>query len=345
MKKPIRQISSILILIIVGVGLLSLVFKQISPVEVFNVFRSATWMSITTFALVSIVILTLHSYRWKIIISTTGKNVSLFQIMQYKIVGSGISFLTPGAKIGGEPLRAALLKKHGLKFNTALSTVVTDKIVDLSVQGFMFTIGIIVAVTSFAMPRDISFLLILSAIISFVMIVYVYYQLMNDKNLFLKLFKMLKLHRIKKLAGFEHKIVEFEKEVVKFHKQHKKEFYLTVLITGMSWVLMFVEYQSVSFMVLGHGLSPVALFMIITMMGAAYMSPIPLALGIFEAGQIAIFKTLNLNSASAVGLALLIRGRDLFWSLLAFPILMLNGISIMKFFCCSTKKEEKNKEN
>ena len=305
-------------------------FKQISFSEVLNLFENKNHFVVLLFLCVSATIVGLHSYRWKLIINAAGHKVGFFKIYSYKVAGMGISFLTPGPKVGGEGIQALLLKKQKIEFHKGLSTVITDKIVDLSVQGVLFVIATIIAITTMTMPKDMTYLLILVASIFSLAIIYVYYQIFNDNSMFLRLFKFLKLDKLKNFKNTEKKIVEFEKVMVDFHKKHNKVFYVSILITVVSWLLMFLEYKCVTILIGLPNVTFMQLFMIITMMGAAYLIPIPMALGVFEAGEITMFKLLNLNAVAGVGLAMFIRARDILWTIISIPILLYNGIGLKK---------------
>ena len=71
------------------------------------------------------------TYRWKLIIESQGDKVSYKKLLAPKFVGFTVSFLTPGMYVGGEPVRAYLLKKNtGIRFSKGLSSIIIDKILD-----------------------------------------------------------------------------------------------------------------------------------------------------------------------------------------------------------------------
>jgi glycosyltransferase 2 family protein len=329
MKKLISKITLITFSIIIGLSLVVWVLKEVSIKEMINLFIHGNHVYVFWFLCASLVILIFHSIRWKLIINTIGKNISLFKLLQYKIAGMGLSFLTPGAKVGGEPIRALLLKKHNIDFGKGLSTVVTDKIVDLSVQGVLFVIAATIAMLTISLPENLNYLLAILIILTITTITYVYYQIFNDKNLFLKIFRLLRLDKIKRLKDIEEDVIEFEKIVVSFHKHHQKEFYLSIFVTILAWFTMFFEIYYAGAL-LGFELGFMKIFMIITIMGIAYLIPIPMALGVFEAGEIAVFRMFSLNPVAGVGMAMIIRTRDLIYCFLGFLILGINGITWKK---------------
>jgi uncharacterized membrane protein YbhN (UPF0104 family) len=105
-----------------------------------------------------------------------------------------------------------------------------------------------------------------------------------------------------------------------------------VILSVLNWLSMFLEYK---FAIMIFGISNVsfpAIFLIITMMGVAYLFPIPLALGVLEAGQMSTFNALDLNPAAGLGLSMVIRFRDLGWTVLSFIILGVYGFSFKKAY-------------
>ncbi len=324
--RNIKRNSIIALFILLGITLLVWTFKQISFDEIKKVFFYSDPKYVLLFILSSFLIITLHTWRWKIIIKTVGHNISIFKLLSYKIAGMSVSFITPGAKVGGEPVRALLLQKHGVEFHKGLSTVITDKIIDLSSQGVLFIVAAIVAITTVTMPRDMLILLIITTLFFSGVIIYVYYQIFNDRNLFLRLFKKLRLNKLKMFRNTENKIIEFERVIVKFHREDSKEFYFSIILTMLAWFIMFSEYYFALMILNQLGVSIMQIFMIITMMGAAYLLPIPMALGVFEAGQVMIFKVFGLSAAMGIGLAMVIRARDTLNCLIGLSILGLNGL-------------------
>ncbi len=268
----------------IGVVLIYFVYKQFPLQTILDTFTRANYGPISIFILTSIVIMALHAWRWDIILRTEEFKIPFHKIFLYKTVGFGISFITPFAKVGGEPLRAMLLGKHKVPFTKAMSSVVIDKIIDLATTGFMFALGVFIAINAIPLPSSMKIVLVVISVIFLIIIANVYYQLLSNKKMVINIFKTLRLHKIKKLQHLEKTLVDFDKRIIHFHKKRTKAFYKTVAISTLAWLLMFVEYKSVLWM-FGYDLGLIQLFTIITIMGAAYVFPIPLALGVFEFGQ------------------------------------------------------------
>jgi uncharacterized protein (TIRG00374 family) len=129
--------------IIAGIAALWIILKVIPIQEVFMSFTNSSPRIIIGFLFASIGIMVSLAWRWKVVLRSQKIDIPLLKLFNYRLIGYGISYLTPAAKLGGEPVRAALLGRHGVNFSKALSSVVIDKTIELSASGFFFFIGVL----------------------------------------------------------------------------------------------------------------------------------------------------------------------------------------------------------
>lgn len=325
-----KKIYGIAISLITGIVAFWIIFTQFSIKEIVSTLLGAPAWAVIGYVFISIGIMITLAWRWHNVIKTSGFKVSFWHVFWYKVVGYGVSYLTPGAKIGGEAVRATLLKRNGVKFNEGLSTVVIDKIIEITTSGFFFIIGALVAFASYQLPTSIK--LVSLAITAWLTLFfgYFYYQMFRGKSCFKNIFRLLRLHKLKKGKNFEKKLIKFENTVMHFYQKKKKEFIVTLMISLFSWTLMFLEYQLILAMLGIHGVSFNHLFLIITFIGASYLIPVPMALGVLEAGQLSIFKVIGFKQTAGIALALVTRTKDLFWTILGFIVLSLYGLNFSK---------------
>jgi len=125
----------------------------------------------------------------------------------------------------------------------------------------------------------------------------------------------------------EHKLVNFEKLIITFYERDRGYFLYAILISFLSWFFMYFEYFFVM-KFFGYTLNPLQIFLIFSFVGMAYLFPIPLSLGVLEASQISVFALLNINQAAAIGLAMIIRFKDVLWSIAGFIILFFESLSL-----------------
>jgi len=342
--KKLGKYAIIIISIIIGLIIIAGIIHTMPVQNIKDSFKNTTSTSLLKFIGISITMMLLFTWRWHAIITSTEK-VSFWKLFPYKIVGYGISFITPIAKLGGEPLRAMLLQREGIDFKKGFTTVVIDKLIDLTSSSFLFVLGIIVAISSFALPKNTYIILIIISIIVLFAIGWFYFRMISSANIILSIFKFFKLDKIKFLKKIEKDIVEMDEVLITFYKKHKSNFTKAMIISMVAWILMFLEFKFALEIVGIYDVSFGGLFIIIGMIGATYLIPVPLALGVSEAGEMSVFSLLKLSSAAGFALAMIIRIRDFMWTLIGIGFLVLFGINIKQAYDKSVQKNKDLIEN
>ncbi|MBU1198848.1 MAG: flippase-like domain-containing protein [Nanoarchaeota archaeon] len=302
---------------LLGVIILIIILLKYPFKEIFATFKNFTPLMVLLYLVVSVVIMCVLSFRWKVVLNAMGYKVPFYKLMAYRIIGYGLSYITPSAKVGGEPLRAALLKRQGMTFSEGLSSVIVDKTIELSFSAFFFLGGVILLIASYAVPGKLLVtLIVLSAF--FLYLVWAFYsRIMKEKPVFAHLFKILRLHKFRFLAKHYDAIVKFEEPIIKFYKTRKKAFFIAVALSFCSLLISLLEYHLVLSM-LGIKAPVGIVFMVFSLAGFAFLIPLPMALGTFEAFQVSLFAILGIGPAAAgIGVAMITRSRDLLWVLCA----------------------------
>jgi uncharacterized protein (TIRG00374 family) len=286
------------------------------------------WMLLAYFFAIALLFVVL-TWRWDIILRSRGHKIRFDKLFIYRVIGTGINFFTPGPRVGGEPTQASLLGKHKVEFTEGLSTVMIDKIIDASTCGILFIIGAFLVSMHYAVPQDEAKYMIIGGTLFLSIVIMFYYRMLNSKHFFLKIFQFLKLDKTKNktLKNIESKIEEIELIMIEFYKHNKKTFIISILITLLSWVVMFVEYR-IATSLLGLNLGFLELFFIITFIGIAVLFPIPMAVGVLEAGQVSAFNIIGIAGSAGVALAFLVRIKDLLWAVIGMILLAMVGFNV-----------------
>ncbi|MGV8086340.1 MAG: lysylphosphatidylglycerol synthase transmembrane domain-containing protein [Candidatus Woesearchaeota archaeon] len=299
------------------------------------------WLLMLYFITVLIIFLIL-TWRWNIILLSRGHKIEFKKLFIYRLIGQSINFFTPGPRIGGEPTQAALLKKHKVEFTEGLSTIMIDKIIDSTTCGILFIIGAVLVSMHYTIPKNATIYMILGGIVFLSIIISFYYRMLSDKHFFLNIFKILQLNKIKNktFKKIEKKIEQIELIMIQFYKHDKKIFLITIIITLLSWVAMFIEYKLATTL-LGLNLGFLELFFIITFIGIAMLFPVPMAVGALEAGQISAFNMIGIVGSGGVALAFLVRIKDFIWGAIGITLLALFGFDVKK----TIKRKYESKKN
>lgn len=309
-NKKVKTLIKILLPIIIGLLLFWLVFKHIDIENFVKTIKNAKAGYIILYFLVSYLITFLGVIRWKLILdSHKHKKINFFYLVKAYLAGYAVSYITPSAKLGGEPVKAALLKRKGLETHKVLSTIIIDKMMEIGGSGLFFIIGVIILSINYALPENLKFLIIVLCLMFIGLIGLAIYYITQEKGFILSIYKFFRLHKMKKWTNVTKKIIQTEKMIVSFYKKDKKQFIYALFVMAIAWALMFVEYK-LAMLIFGFNGNLLQIFLAFSVVGAAYIIPVPFAIGTLEGGQVALFNAIKLNSAIGLSVGLLTRVKD-----------------------------------
>jgi len=317
--------------LLVGIAATYVIIKQYGFGKIVGFYKNFNGWLLLLYFFVILTLFIVLTWRWSIILRSRGHKIPFRKLFIYRIIGQAINFFTPGPRVGGEPTQASLLDKHNVEFTEGLSTIMIDKIIDTTTCGILFIIGAALVAMHYAIPEDARIFMILGAAAFLSIVILFYRQMLNDKHFFLNIFRFLRLDRTKSknLKKLEAKIEEVELIMIQFYKHDKKVFVYSILITLLSWIVMFTEYK-IATTLLGLHLGFLELFFIITFIGLAILFPIPMAVGVLEAGQVSAFGMIGLAGSAGVALAFLVRMKDFIIGVIGMILLAMYGFNVQK---------------
>ena len=186
-----------IIFLAIGIGALYFILKAHGLSEIFQTYRNFDNLTLTLYALSLIALFVVLTWRWDVILKSRNIKVPFQKLFIYRIIGTSINFLTPGPRVGGEPTQASLLTKHKVDFTEGLSTIMIDKIVDVTTSGILFLIGILLVGLKYSITQDAEISMLIAAVLFVAIIILFYYRMLRSKHFFLKIFHILRLDRIK----------------------------------------------------------------------------------------------------------------------------------------------------
>ena len=156
---------------------------------------------------------------------------------------------------------------------------------------------------------------------------YAFYHLtLTEKGFFTTCFRLLRLHKWKLTKKYEKDIKGMESHLIYFFKYNKKGFRNAFLTFLLVWILMFFEFK-LALLLLGYNASFVAIFIFFSLVGIAYIIPVPAALGALEFGQSSASVMLGISKSVGLALSIIIRSRDMIWVFLGLSYLALHKIN------------------
>lgn len=322
--------TSIIITSIIGIIATILIFKIFDLGSALEMMQGASFLLILSYLVITVLIIGTMVWRWKIIIQAVHKETpNYWELMRYFLIAYGISYITPGAKVGGEIFRVGLLSQH-CNYKKASSTVFIDKTIEMTAMGGFFVLGLAILLIANALPAGSAFWMISIGILLIALISLFYHQMFTGNDFIGKLFRFTKLHKTKIGKKLADDIYDFEKYVITFYNKEKKVFTYTIVLSFISWALTFVEFWIVLSILGVSGITLLKLFLVITFIGAAYVIPLPMALGSLEAGQVSVFKMIGMPGAAGIGVAIITRAKDIILSIIGLSFMGYYGLHLGK---------------
>jgi uncharacterized protein (TIRG00374 family) len=250
-----------------------------------------------------------------------------------------ISYLTPSAGSGGEPVRIFFLHEEGISTKTAVSSTVIDKVFEYTALILFISSGVVIAIIEGSLFSGKMELMLVGFLIFFGgLIFWFYYATIKHIGFFSSILRFSRLNKIKRINKHEESIITIEKQMSDFYIQNVPKFVFLLFLSFCTVFFMVLEHFLVA-MFLGVKLTFLQSFLSSTIPGISYIIPIPGALGILEGSHAGIFAILGV-SINVFVFVLILRIRDLIFIFIGLGHASKHGIQmIYKSFSKDEKKK------
>ncbi|MFN7160998.1 MAG: YbhN family protein [Candidatus Gracilibacteria bacterium] len=284
------------------------------------------WATIL-FIIVSIINFMIFTLRWKVILKTHNKNLpSLFTLSLYRLVSYTFSYLIPSGQVGGEPARILLLKRKGIPGNIATSSVILDKVFELSVTSGFSGLALILVLFN---TKEINTTSIVAVLVIVSALGFFFYMSVFGEGFFTFFFRILHLEKIKILKKTEQHIIETEAHIKTFFLTHKIALLNTIILSLICFVMMMVEYYVV-LVSMGIHANFTQLLVVTALPLIGYLIPSPGAIGSLELFQIAAFNIAGIDPTLALPTLIILRLRDILFLAVGVVVSYKYGFSLIK---------------
>jgi uncharacterized protein (TIRG00374 family) len=299
------------LLLLLGVATLGVLFYEVNTQDLLARFLALGWSApllLWPYCLVSLVDGWAYSFTLP---RHDARRPSLASLILIRLAGESVNSLTPTAYLGGEPVKAMLLVKRGITTASSTVSVVVAKTA-LTVGQIVFVLlGIMLTLERFDILRhgDDLFVLLCLGGAAFVALLVRWQQ----RGLFVKLARVgerIGLHG-ERFRRFASVAPEIDHELGGYYRTRGRDFAMTSFLHFLGWLLGTVEIKVFADL-LQYPISWRDAFIIESIsqpltLGSAL---IPGALGVREAGGVAIFGLLGLDEAAGLAVWLLRRVRE-----------------------------------
>lgn len=268
------------------------------------------WQIVVLFGL-NLLIYTLITLRWWIIVRAENKLVAYFPLLLVRVAVFGVSYFTFGPHVGGEPLQVFYLqRKYRITFTHATASVIMDKLLEMLANFFLLAVGLTAIFQAGILSTDeSSSWLSLSGLIILCMWPPVHIILLYKRKYPVSA-TLRSIPFIKKDSKVVRFIAASERLAGAFCRRHLSSLLSAIIVSLCAAVGMVSEFALiVNFLDIQLPFwQTVAAW---TAGWLALLAPLPGGLGALEASEVFALGMFGVSAASAIGVTLVMRGRDL----------------------------------
>ena len=310
LKKAPGILRTLAIYLIIGV-LLYFVFRNAPLAEVWNTLRRLQIWQVITLLGLNIFIYALITLRWWIIVRAENKLIAYFPLLLVRVAVFGVSYYTFGPHVGGEPLQVLYLqRKYGLTYTRATASVIMDKLLELLANFFLLALGLTAILQSGILSTNGgSPWLSLSGLVILCLWPPVHIILLSRQRYPVTAI-LRSIPFIKKDSKAVRFIAASERLAGSFCRRHFSSLVSAILVSLFAGAGMVGEFALITNFL--HIQLPFWQTVAAWTAGwLALLAPLPGGLGALEASEVFALGMFGVSAASALGVTLTMRGRDL----------------------------------
>ncbi len=324
-----KRLIFFLFLLGVGIAFFIGVIYQTGIEEIWNNLRQFTLFHFGIFLVLSTFNFMLYTLRWHLIIkSIYNHKLSFFQLFMHRMSGFAVSYITPTAQTGGEPLRAMLLHKDGVPTKQTASSVIIDKGLEFAALFIFIGAGLVIALLEGNLPQEMQLFFGVLLVLLIGLVFWFYFSSVKNIGFFSSSLRFFRLSRLKKVKSLEERLIEIEDEMADFYKKHGGIFVVLIFISLLIASFLLLEHWLIA-RFMGVNMTFLQTFLVSTIPYIAFVLPIPSGIGVLESGHVAMFAALGIP-INAFVLVFIIRIRDLVFVLIGLIHASKNAMQMLK---------------
>lgn len=128
-----------LLLFVAGLAVIGYLLQQVGPASIWDAFRNLSWRLLIVLVFPAGCVLLLDTLAWRFTFKRPPRFASLFAV---RMAGEAVNLGTPTASVGGEPVKAWLLRP-AVPLHEGLAAVIADKTTLVASQIVLLAVGLV----------------------------------------------------------------------------------------------------------------------------------------------------------------------------------------------------------
>ncbi|MEP6957452.1 MAG: lysylphosphatidylglycerol synthase transmembrane domain-containing protein [Nitrospirota bacterium] len=265
----------------------------------------------------SVIMYVVEAYGWKVTLGPSAKDVPFWRVLAIRTAGEVVNMTTPTAYVGGEPLKAYLLKKHHVPLVEGLASVIIAKTTMTIAEVLFILLGIALGVWLLggndSSGQTVAAALLSVGLLAFGTAAFVFVQRRGLGIWVLETLRKLGF-RIVFLEARETKLRELDRTILEFYTHHRPAFYMSTGLYFLGWMAEALEVYVIIYYLGGPAMAASAISigaLSVFIKGSTFF--IPGSVGAQDGGNLLLLEAFGYSDVTGITFALLRRFREMVW--------------------------------
>jgi uncharacterized protein (TIRG00374 family) len=306
-----------LILLILGLFTLGLLVWHIGPGNIYDAASRLGAGALFVILLPSVLMYVVEAYGWKVTLGPSAQHMPFWRLLAIRTAGEVVNMTTPTAYVGGEPLKAYLLRRHRVPIVDGMASVVIAKTTMTIAEVLFILLGIALGFWVLG-ENGSSGQLIAAALLSVGLLLFgtVGFVFVQRRGLFTWVLELLRSMglRIGFLETREEQLRSLDRTILDFYQHNRPAFYSSTGLYFLGWMAEALEVFVIIAYLGGPALALSAISigaLSVFIKGGTFF--IPGSLGAQDGGNLLLLKAFGYSDVTGITFALLRRFRELVW--------------------------------
>lgn len=304
-------------LLIVGLLTLILIVWHIGPGQIYGAAAQLGPVALLVLLIPSVIMYVIEAYGWKVTLGPSAKDLPFWRVLAIRTAGEVVNMTTPTAYVGGEPLKAYLLKKHNVPMVEGLASVIIAKTTMTIAEVLFILLGIALGVWLLggndSSGQTVAAALLSVGLLAFGTAAFVFVQRQGLFTWLLGFLRKIGL-KIAYLEAREEQLRSLDRTILSFYRDNRPAFYASTGLFLLGWLSEALEVYVIIYFLGGPAMALSAISigaLSVFIKGGTFF--IPGSLGAQDGGNVLLLKAFGYSDVTGITFALLRRFRELVW--------------------------------
>jgi len=304
-----------LLALLAGIGVLAFVASEIDLSEVWSRVVEVGPLGALAVAAVYFLAFLIDTASWQLALPSARLNGAwLYRLWKVRMLGEALNLATPAGSMGGEPVKAVLLKRgYGIGYREGAASLFIARTVNLlslvafAAAGFALMLGVGALPRPFVLAAGLGLLALGLGVAGFYAV-----QRWGAASFLVR--RLTAWRKIGRLENFLEHMHAVDDHFERFYRRQRLRFAAALALAFLNWLAGAAEIMVILwFLGAPVSLSEAWLIEAVAQLVRAGFFFVPASLGVTEAAMVLVFDALTGRPSLGFAVALIRRGRELLW--------------------------------